>query len=82
VSRYGGDEFVLLIQNAMTPRDVTPLIARLQAATSEPVVIDGVEHRVHATIGAAAATDPAASIDELIAAADRDMYARKPRVLR
>lgn len=82
VSRYGGDEFVLLIRDAAAPRDVLPLIARLQAATSAPVVVGAIEHRVNATIGAALATDDARSIDELIAAADRDMYARKPRVLR
>jgi diguanylate cyclase (GGDEF)-like protein len=82
VSRYGGDEFIFLIRDVATPRDVAPVIERLQSATTAPVKVDGVEHTVHATIGAAVATADAPSIDELISAADRDMYAHKPRVLR
>jgi diguanylate cyclase (GGDEF)-like protein len=82
VTRYGGDEFVLLIRDAASLQDVAAVLARLQDATSVPVVIDGVEHSVDATIGATVATDDTSSIDELIAAADRDMYAHKRRVLR
>jgi diguanylate cyclase (GGDEF)-like protein len=82
VCRYGGDEFVFLIRNVTTPRDVAPVIARLREATVAPTVVDGVEHKVQATIGAAIATSAGETLDELIAAADRDMYAHKPRVLR
>jgi diguanylate cyclase (GGDEF)-like protein len=82
VCRFGGDEFVLLIRNVAKPRDVAPVIARLRQATVAPVTVDGVAHAVHATIGSAVATVAGESLDDLIAAADRDMYAHKPRVLR
>jgi diguanylate cyclase (GGDEF)-like protein len=82
VCRFGGDEFVVLIRDARTSQDAAPLVSRLRAATTASVVIDGIEHRVDLTIGVAVATSETSSIDDLIAAADRDMYAHKRRVLR
>jgi diguanylate cyclase (GGDEF)-like protein len=81
-ARYGGDEFVLLIKDVGSLDDVAPVVRRLQAATAEPLDIDGVRLQLSATIGATIADSPDASVDALIAAADRDMYARKPRLPR
>jgi diguanylate cyclase (GGDEF)-like protein len=82
VARYGGDEFVVLINDAATPAEVEPVIRRLRDATKQPVVIGALSLLVDATIGWAAPAEGHWTIEELIAAADRDMYARKGRVLR
>jgi diguanylate cyclase (GGDEF)-like protein len=82
VARYGGDEFVLLIKDAATPEEVEPVIRRLRDATKQPVLVGNLSLLVDATIGWSVPADSLWTIDALVAAADRDMYARKGRVLR
>jgi diguanylate cyclase (GGDEF)-like protein len=82
VARYGGDEFVVLVRNAVAAEDVEPVIHRLRDATQASVALGDASLHVQATIGWAAAVDPAAPIESLVTAADSDMYARKRRVLR
>ncbi len=77
VARYGGDEFVVLIQDAATAEEVEPILRRLREATEEPVDAGGVPARLSVTIGVATCDSNERAIEELIAAADRDMYARK-----
>lgn len=77
VARYGGDEFVLLIQNAGSAADVEPVIRRVERATAEPVVVGELTLAVAATIGWATPSGADWTIDALVAEADRDMYARK-----
>jgi diguanylate cyclase (GGDEF)-like protein len=82
VARYGGDEFVLLLRDASSPEEVEPVVGRLREATDAPVHVGDLSLTVQATIGWAATTaGDDRTIEELIAAADRDMYARKRRVL-
>ena len=82
IVRYGGDEFVVLLRGAVDAADVEPVMVRLHAATAEPVVVDGVSLSLAATVGWAAAAAGESCIEDVIAAADRDMYSRKQRVLR
>lgn len=82
VARYGGDEFVLLIKDAATSDEVDPIIRRVKDATRLPIVEGQTQLIVEASIGWSAPSDAQWTIDALIAAADRDMYARKGRVLR
>ena len=78
VARYGGDEFVLLIRDAATADEVEPVIA-------PPARRHGTAHSQSATVAVRSPprsagrrpTDDDWTIDALIAAADRDMYARK-----
>ena len=77
VARYGGDEFVVLLQNGATAADVEPIINRLREATARPVPVRNLSLLVTVTIGWAAATGAEWAIDDLMAAADRDMYERK-----
>jgi diguanylate cyclase (GGDEF)-like protein len=82
-ARYGGDEFVLLIQRATTADDVEPIIQRLREATRRPVDLGAMSLFIDATIGwSTPPADGPWTIDALVAAADRDMYARKRGVLR
>jgi diguanylate cyclase (GGDEF)-like protein len=82
IVRYGGDEFVVLIRDAAAPQDIEPVIRRLQDATSAPFVFEGLDLSVAATIGWSAAVDGDRTIEELLAAADRNMYDRKRRANR
>lgn len=77
VARYGGDEFVVLVKDASTAEEIEPVARRLREATEQPVDARGIEARVSVTIGIEVCESADRSIDELIAAADRDMYARK-----
>ena len=45
VSRFGGDEFVILQPIVDGPSDAADLARKLNVAMQEPVVIDGVEHK-------------------------------------
>lgn len=81
LARYGGDEFVLLLQNATTTAEVEPVIRRLNAATSSPIAVGELTLNASATVGWASSLDFDGALDATIAAADRDMYARKGRVL-
>jgi diguanylate cyclase (GGDEF)-like protein/PAS domain S-box-containing protein len=75
-ARWGGDEFVVLVEQPPGPGAVEALIERLYAAMGEPVVIEGVPTTVGVSIGAAYAAgyeDAAA----LLRRADAAMYTRK-----
>jgi diguanylate cyclase (GGDEF)-like protein len=77
VGRIGGDEFLALCPGA-GPREAAALRRRIESAVAEPVGWqDGVVH-LGVTVGLAVGTGPGdVSADALVAAADRDMYARK-----
>ncbi len=81
VARYGGDEFVVLLAGIRNRADAEPVIARLTAATSDPISVGTVQLLVGVTIGvaigAATSDDKSNSLEQLLIAADRDMYASK-----
>ena len=53
VSRFGGDEFVIFQPIVDGPSDAADLARKLNVAMQEPVVIDGVPHKVRLSIGIA-----------------------------
>jgi len=83
VARYGGDEFVLLIRDVARPADIEPVIWRLKSATEAPIALAcDTDVQLSATIGVAVAESADVDVMDLIAAADRDMYAHKRRLPR
>ena len=76
VVRYGGDEFVVLLLDAHGDETIAPVVARLRQVANEPMPLDSAPAHLSVTIGVARA-DGVMTLDELVAAADRDMYARK-----
>ncbi len=75
VSRFGGDEFVILFRNS-TPDEVQTINRRIIHALSRPVSVSGASITIGVSTGAAHAnndTDP----DELISRADHAMYTAK-----
>ena len=77
VVRYGGDEFVALIEDVTALHQVEPVIARIHAALATPIAIAGGEVSLSLSAGAALASEAWRSAEELLAAADRAMYASK-----
>jgi len=76
VARLGGDEFVVLVESC-TPDSVGLLLARLEGALAEPLVVDGLSLHVRASIGVATATAGEADPAGLLATADARMYEAK-----
>jgi diguanylate cyclase (GGDEF)-like protein/PAS domain S-box-containing protein len=77
VSRFGGDEFVILQPIVDGPSDAADLARKLNVAMQEPVVVDGVKHSVHVSIGIALYPGDAHSIEGLMEASDRALYRAK-----
>lgn len=77
VSRFGGDEFVILQPVVDGPSDSADLARKLNVAMQEPVVIDGVVHKVTISVGIAMFPHDGDAIDGLMEAADRALYRAK-----
>ncbi|HVA26795.1 MAG TPA: sensor domain-containing diguanylate cyclase, partial [Candidatus Baltobacteraceae bacterium] len=77
VSRFGGDEFVILQPIVDGPSDAADLARKLNVAMQEPVVIDGVPHKVQVSCGIALFPGDSDTIEGLMEAADRALYRAK-----
>jgi diguanylate cyclase (GGDEF)-like protein len=75
VSRFGGDEFLILLRD-QAPSVITTISGRIADALSRPVVLSGEEVSIGASIGIAIATGES-DADALIKRADRAMYEAK-----
>lgn len=76
VTRYGGDEFVLLAENVDQRSAAESLTAHVRTALSKPVLIAGEPIHVGTSIGAVL-SDTHHNADELIRHADQAMYEEK-----
>lgn len=76
VARLGGDEFAVHLSSG-DPVAAQRVAERLLDAIGEPVVLDGVDLEVGASIGIAIAPDHGRSFDELMRHADVAMYRAK-----
>jgi diguanylate cyclase (GGDEF)-like protein len=78
--RLGGDEFAVMIPNITRRDDLDVLSMRLGRALDFPLEFDNGAHvRVTASIGIALFPEDASTVDELLAAADSEMYKEKRR---
>jgi diguanylate cyclase (GGDEF)-like protein len=79
VSRYGGDEFVVLLSDLAGPRDAQAVAEKLLAALGAPAEIDGLAVRLTASIGIALYPDDGEDLGGLVKQADAAMYVSKRR---
>ena len=79
VARFGGDEFVLLVNSLGQPDDVRRLALAAVEALQAPVMIAGLEVHTSPSIGIAFYPTDGTSIESLIARADAAMYCAKQR---
>ncbi|MGD1016574.1 MAG: EAL domain-containing protein [Roseiarcus sp.] len=78
VVRIGGDEFVILLfDQPKSAQLVSATLQKIQAAISEPVVIEGHTLRVTSSFGVANYPDDGTDADTLLANADAAMYRAK-----
>ena len=76
VARLGGDEFVVVCED-IDERTAIRSACRLTEAIHEPLEIDGVEHRLSASIGIALGAAGRRDPDALLADADAAAYRAK-----
>jgi diguanylate cyclase (GGDEF)-like protein len=79
VVRYGGDEFVVLVDDVLSLQELQPIIARIEAAICKPMVLPEDEVTLSMSVGGAIAAPEFRTPEALISAADQAMYAAKRR---
>jgi diguanylate cyclase (GGDEF)-like protein/PAS domain S-box-containing protein len=77
LARLGGDEFVILVENASQKRQVKPIAERILRELQNPMVIDGQEIYISASIGIVFGANGYEKAEELIRDADLAMYRAK-----
>lgn len=77
VARFGGDEFVIVCEDAGGAAEALEVAERLRGAVAAPVVIGADSFTITVSIGVAIAADGLQSADALLQAADRAMYEAK-----
>lgn len=77
-ARFGGDEFVLILQNQTPAAPACPVFDRLLTALHDPVLLDGKVLRLTASFGVTFyPQDSAVDADQLLRQADQAMYSAK-----
>lgn len=79
VARFGGDEFVLLLENLSSANDAAVLAEKVLACCAEPFVIAGRELHVSASVGVSVYPDNGADAEALLKNADTAMYRAKEK---
>jgi diguanylate cyclase (GGDEF)-like protein/PAS domain S-box-containing protein len=74
VSRVGGDEFVLIINDLMSVQQCTLIIDRVLDEISQPICIEDVDLEVKASVGLTLYPEDDADADILLRHADQAMY--------
>src|SRR4029079_13119731 len=79
VARFGGDEFVLLLESLSAAEDAAALAQKLLECCAEPFLIDGRELHVSASIGVSVYPEDGDDVETLLKNADTAMYRAKER---
>gem|GEM_PF-2204028 len=77
VARWGGDEFVVVLPRIGDRVDLEAAARKLQQVLAPPFTIGAATHAVGVSIGAARYPAHGRDFDEVLAAADRALYAAK-----
>jgi diguanylate cyclase (GGDEF)-like protein len=79
VARFGGDEFVLVVENLSKAGDAAVVAEKILACCAEPFVIDGRELHVTASVGVSVYPEDGADGETLLKNADTAMYRAKDK---
>lgn len=83
ISRFGGDEFIIIIEDIEGEDHTQSILTAIECAISEPIVLNNDTSVVaNASIGMAIYPDDAIDADSLIKAADIAMYLRKNKKIK
>jgi len=77
ISRQGGDEFTLLINDINTQEEAIQTLTRIHQALAKPYIIDDKYHLITASSGATLYPEDDADLDTLLRHADQAMYQAK-----
>ncbi|MBE9096264.1 EAL domain-containing protein [Tychonema sp. LEGE 07203] len=77
VARLGGDEFVLLLEDIDGVNEASSIVHRLQQQITSPILLDGHEIFITASIGIALSSDEYLEPTNLLRDADTAMYRAK-----
>jgi diguanylate cyclase (GGDEF)-like protein len=77
LARFGGDEFVLLVDGLRELADVTLLAQRMRTAVAEPLLLGGVELQTSLSIGISVCPADGSDCTTLLQKADSAMYHSK-----
>jgi diguanylate cyclase (GGDEF)-like protein/PAS domain S-box-containing protein len=77
VARHGGDEFVIVLTDAVDERTLIGWMERVRATISEPVWLDGTELYVGCSMGASLFPQDGEDVETLLKKADLAMYRAK-----
>jgi diguanylate cyclase (GGDEF)-like protein len=77
VTRFGGDEFVVLLEHVAEIEEIRPVIERIHLALATPISLPEGEFTPRVSIGVAMASPEHRSPEDLLHEADRAMYAAK-----
>jgi diguanylate cyclase (GGDEF)-like protein len=78
VARFGGDEFIVLLDSVTGAEDAALVAAKVRGAVEAPFLCDGHAVAVAASVGVGVYPGDGASPDALVKRADADMYRDKP----
>ena len=77
VSRFGGDEFVLVLEDLESPGEAMRILKRVQCEVARPFLVDGHEVQTTASMGVVLSPTQADRPEELIQKANLAMYRAK-----
>lgn len=77
LARLGGDEFVLLLSDLESAEECVQILERVLDAINRPIVIEGRDVAISASIGVSLFPDDNADADTLLRHADQTMYRAK-----
>ena len=80
LSRYGGDEFVVLLGEIRDADDAMTVVRKLQTALAEPTLIVGHEIDLSLSIGISVYPDDGENLQSLVRKADQAMFERKTAI--
>ena len=79
VSRVGGDEFVILLEDLADATGATRIAERARVAVSQPIALENGDLQVSTSIGVAISRGPLDDVESLLRRADDAMYLAKQR---
>ena len=79
VARLGGDEFIVILPDLHTSAEAETIAAKVVAAISQPIELDGEHIDISASVGVCTAPRSDANAEKLLQAVDQAMYRAKAR---
>lgn len=77
VSRWGGDEFVILFTRILNKKDGLKMFEKIQNCLQRHMCVNNKEYYISASIGVSYFPDDGVDLETLLARADDEMYAEK-----